>query len=205
MMIDFLEQKKGCTPACKQENSKERHGETMSKGKSTGRKDLLRSELESSRLAFHTLLDSLSDADLKKKSHNAAWTNKHIVVHMAMGFFILPSLILIALLFGRLPKPLSKLFALLLNVTTIPFNWINALGPHIGGTVFTRTSLSKTFDWFHARIVQLLNIIPEEDLKRGMYYPTKWDSFTFKDYMTLEDIFRIPTLHFTFHLEQIAR
>jgi hypothetical protein len=86
----------------------------------------------------------------------------------------------------------------------MPFNWINALGPYIGGKVFTRTSLSKTFDWFHARIAQLLHVIPEEDLKRGMYYPTKWDPFTFKDYMMLEDIFRIPTLHFAFHLEQIA-
>ena len=65
------------------------------KSESIGRKDSLRSELEASRMAFHTLLDSLSDADLKKKSHNAPWTNKHIVVHMAMGFFslgeILPS------------------------------------------------------------------------------------------------------------------
>jgi hypothetical protein len=61
----------------------------MSQKKSTARKDLLRSELEASRVAWHTLLDSLSDTDLKKKSHNATWTNKHIVVHMAMGFFIL--------------------------------------------------------------------------------------------------------------------
>jgi len=99
----------------------------------------------------------------------------------------------------------EKNFALLLNVTTVPFNWINALGPYLGATVFTRTSLSKTFEWFHARSVQLLQIIPEEELKRGMHYPTKWDPFTFKDYMTLEDIFRIPTLHFTFHLKQIAR
>ncbi len=177
----------------------------MSQGQSRGRKDSLRSELEASRMAFHTLLDSLSDADLKKKSHNTAWTNKHIVVHMAMGFFILPSLLLVALLFGRLPKPLSKLFALLLTVTTLPFNWINALGPYLGGTVFTRTSLGKTFDWFHARIVQLVQSIPEEELKRGMYYPTPWDPLTFQDSMTLEDIVRIPTRHFTFHLEQRAR
>jgi len=177
----------------------------MSEGKSTLIKDTLCSKLESSRVAFHTLLDSLSDADLKKRSHNAAWTNKHIVVHMAMGFFILPSLVLLALLFGRLPRIISKLFALLLIIITIPFNWINALGPYIGATIFSRTSLSKALDWFLARIVQLLYAIPEEELKRGMYYPTQWDSFSFKDYMTLEDIFRIPILHFTFHLEQISR
>ncbi len=82
---------------------------------------------------------------------------------------------------------------------------INALGPYLEGIVFTRTSLSKTFDWFYARIVQLLQFIPEEELQRGMYYPTQWDPFTFKDYMTLEDIFRISPRHFTFHLEQIAR
>lgn len=177
----------------------------MSQENSRGKKDSLQSELEASRVAFHALLDSLPGADLKKKSRNAAWTNKHIIVHMAMGFFILPGLILIALVFGRLPKSLSKLFALLLTLTTLPFNWINALGPRLGGRAFTRISLGKTFDWFHARILWLLQVIPEEELKRGMYYPTKWDPVTFKDYMTLEDIFRIPTLHFTFHLQQIAR
>lgn len=177
----------------------------MVSGQSTGKKELLRAELEAHRVAFHTLLDSLSDADLKQKSHNAAWTNKRLVFHMAMGVFILPSLILLALLFGRLPQPLSKLFALLLTVMTGPFNWINALGPALGATIFTRTALSKTFDWVHARIVQLLQVLADEDLRRGMAYPTKWDPGTFKDYMTLEDIFRIPTLHFTFHLQQIAR
>ncbi len=176
----------------------------MSQDISTGTKNTLRSELEASRNAFHTLLDSLSDADLNKKSNTAAWTNKHIVVHMAMGFFIVPSLILIALLLGRLPKPFSKPFAFLLNVSTMPFNWINALGPYIGGTIFTRKSLGHTFDWFHARIMQILLLIPKEDLKRGMYYPTRWDSFTFKDYMTLEDIFRIPILHSSLHMKQLS-
>jgi hypothetical protein len=204
MLTHFIEQKYVALLPANRKKAKKRYI-LCHNVKSTGTKDTLRSELESSRIAFHTLLNSLSDADLKKKSNNAAWTNKHIVIHMAMGFFILPSLILIALLLGRLPKPCSKIFALLLNVSTIPFNWINALGPYVGGTVFTRKSLSNTFDWFYARIVQILYFIPEKDLKRGMYYPTQWDPFTFKDYMTLEDIFRIPTLHFTFHLKQLSR
>ena len=48
----------------------------MSQGKSTERKDRLQSELEASRVAFHTLLDALNDADLKKKSHNATWPDR---------------------------------------------------------------------------------------------------------------------------------
>ncbi len=153
-------------------------------------KGTLRVELASSRIAFHVLLDSLSDGDLQKHSTNAAWTNKHIVVHMAMGFFILPSLILLALLFGRLPKPISKLFALLLIALTIPFNWINALGPYIGAVLLTRASLKHTFDWFYARIVRLLQLR---------------DPASFKDYMTLADIFRMPIRHFAFHLKQLSR
>ena len=36
-----------------------------------------------------------------------------------------------------------------------------------------------------------------------MQFPTRWDPF-FKDYMTLEDVYRYPGQHFDFHKHQLA-
>src|SRR5215207_7171050 len=85
-------------------------------------KTTLVSELEDSYVAFYSLLDSLSDEDLQKESRNPPWSNKQIVFHMVFGFFLLPSLIVIVLIFGRLPRKFSGLFATLLNLGVRPFN-----------------------------------------------------------------------------------
>jgi hypothetical protein len=167
-------------------------------------KAALLAELEVSHLTFHTLLDSLSDADLQKVSRNPPWTNKQILFHMVFGFFLLPSLIVIALLFGRLPRTFSKRFATRLNRAVRPFNVINSLGPQGGSRLFTRQGLSKTYDLVYTLIVQLLQILPEAELTRGMHYPTQWDPL-FREYMTLSEIFRFPMRHFYFHVGHIAR
>ena len=44
---------------------------------------------------------------------------------------------------------------------------------------------------------------PEGAFYRGMQFPTRWDPF-FKDYMTLEDVYRYPGQHFDFHKHQLA-
>lgn len=167
-------------------------------------KTSLLSEFEDSRLTFHMLLDSLSDEDLCKESRNPPWTNKQILFHMVFGFFLLPSLIVIVLLFGRLPRTFSKSFATLLNRATRPFNVINSLGPRGGGRVFTRTGLSKVYDGVFAFILRLVLLLPEDELERGMHYPTQWDPL-FSDYMTLTEILRFPMRHFYFHVGHIER
>ncbi len=178
----------------------------MVPGKRAGNKDALRSELEASRLAFHALLDSLSEAELKKQSLNPRWTNEEVLFHIALGFFVLPTLLPLARFFGRFPKSFSQPLARLLDRCTTPFNWINALSTRLGGSVWTPTSLGNTFDWVHARLVKTLDSLSEQEWQRcGMYAPTHWDPVSFKDYMTLEDMFRMPLLHFTFHAKQIAR
>ena len=40
-----------------------------------------RAEIEATRTAFHELLDSLSEADFKKKSGNGAWSNGQLMWH----------------------------------------------------------------------------------------------------------------------------
>jgi hypothetical protein len=166
-------------------------------------KAMLRAELAATRVAFHAVLNSLSNEQLHKTSANPAWTNKQLLFHIALGFFLLPILIPLGRVFGRLPHPFSKVFALLLNAATWPFNGINALGPHIGGRVLTRRALGTTVDWVYARILRQLDAMSAEELQRGMYYPDKWEPL-FRAYMTLEDIVRYPTLHFQSHRQHIT-
>src|SRR3954454_23149699 len=151
--------------------------------------------MEVTRSAFHAILASLPDEDMRKQSNNPGWNNGEILFHMMFGFLILLSLVPLVRLFGRLPKSFSKSFAALLNSVTGPFNWINSLGPRVGGRILTRKSLGNVYDWVYSRILRMLASMPESEWNRGMYYPTKWEPL-FNEYMTLEQVFRYPSIHF---------
>lgn len=163
----------------------------------------LRAELDATRLAFHTLLNSLDAEALRRPSHNPGWTNGEIMAHMLFGFILLNVLLPLARFWGRLPKNSSKPFAGLLNAITGPFNWFNALGARMQGRVFTYPRLGKLYDWMHASLVAQVASIREDEWERGMYYPTRWDA-NFSDFMTLEKLVRYPIVHFNFHRDQIA-
>ena len=167
-------------------------------------KDAIQAELESTRLAFHILLDSLSQDDLQKKSLNPGWTNGEILVHMIFGFIILNALLPMARLWGRLPKRASKPFAELLNAFTVPFNWINALGARLQARVFTYKRLDKLYDNAYFSLIRQIVSIKGDEWEHGMYYPTRWDSI-FSDFMTIEKLFHYPVIHFDFHMRQISK
>jgi DinB family protein len=168
------------------------------------RRVAIKAALESTRAAFHALLDSLTEDDLRKQSLNPGWTNGEILAHMLFGFMILNVLLPMARLWGRLPKSSSKPFAWLLNAITGPFNWFNALGARMQGTVFTYKRLGKLYDRVHRSLVKQVDSIKDDEWQRGMYYPTRWDS-NFSEFMTLEKLLYYPVVHFNFHLDQIAR
>jgi hypothetical protein len=67
------------------------------------------------RAAFHALLEPLSDADLRKPSHNPGWTNGEILFYMTFGFILILTLAPMVRLWGRLPKRSSSGYARLLN------------------------------------------------------------------------------------------
>ena len=161
-------------------------------------------EVEAARSAFHALLDSLSEDDLRRQSLNPGWTNGEILAHMTFGFMIVNVLLPMARLWGRLPKGSSKWFAWLLNALTGPFNWINALGARGQGKFFTRKRIGEIYDQTYFSLLKKINTIKEDEWERGMYYPTKWD-YNFSEFMTLEKLFHYPVTHFNFHLHQIAK
>ena len=124
------------------------------------------------------------------------WTRA--LFHMAFAFFLLPVLLPLVRLFGRVPEGWSKRFAGVLNSGTGLFNVINALGPHVGGRILSRRALEQVFDRVYRRILVIVNSIPEAEWQRGMYYPWKWDGL-FQEYMTLADVCLYPCRHFAAH------
>lgn len=171
---------------------------------STSIRETIRAELETTRETFHTLLNSLTEENLRRRSHNPGWTNGEILAHMTFGFLVINVLLPMARLWGRLPKGSSRWFAWLLNAITGPFNWFNALGARGQGKVFNHQRIGKVYDRVHVSLLRQLDAIKDDEWQRGMYYPTRWDS-NFDQFMTLEKLFHYPVIHFNFHLNQIAR
>ena len=162
----------------------------------------IESELVSARASFHALLDSLSDEDWARRSRNPGWTNGEIVFHIAFAFMLLRSLVPMVRIWGRLPKAWSKAFAQALNAATSLFHRVNALGPRGGARLCNRDRIGRKYDSVHASLLRTLAGIRPDEWGRGMYYPDRWDGL-FEKYMTLEKVFRYPTVHLRFHLEQI--
>jgi hypothetical protein len=173
-------------------------------GHMISRKESIRMELTAARDTFRRLLASLTDAGLQKQSRNPGWTNGEILAHMAFGFIVVRAFMPISRFHGLLPKGASKPLAWTLNALTGPFNWVNALGARGQGRVFTRERLPRIFDATYFVLLEQLHSVSEIELRKGMYFPHKWDP-DFKEFMTLEEQFRYPVIHFNSHLHQIAR
>lgn len=90
-------------------------------------------ELDDARNAFHHLVATATEADLRRRSNGTRWTNKQLLFHMLLGYLILRALTVLVRLFGRLPDGVSRTFARLLNSATTPFDAFNYLGSRLGG------------------------------------------------------------------------
>jgi hypothetical protein len=160
-------------------------------------------EMESARLTFHRLLDSMSLADLRRPTIGTKWNNEELLFHMMFGYLIVASLIPMVRLFSRLPRKFSKFFAMLLNSVTGPFNTVNYRGSRLGARVYNHSRMGAKFDKTIASLERRLSRENDAGLGRGMHFPARWDPF-FKDYMTLAELYHYPTQHFTFHSRQLS-
>jgi hypothetical protein len=106
-------------------------------------------------------------------------------------------------IFGRLPAPVSKAFAALLNVASRPFDVVNYWGSVGGARIINHRRMAALLDRIIASLQRRLVRERDADLERGMHYPIRWDPF-FKPFMTLADIYRFPTQHFQFHRDQLT-
>nr|MDT0516441.1 DinB family protein [Streptomyces sp. DSM 41633] len=160
-------------------------------------------DYERARQTFHRLLDSASEEELSSATHGTRWTNEQLLWHMLFGYMVVLRLLLLVRVFHRLPRSASRVFARALDAATVPFDWVNYVGPRGAVKFYGPQRMGAAFD----RVIDSLHrhLISETDarLARGMHCPVRWDPF-FKNFMTLADIYRYPTQHFDFHRRQLT-
>ncbi|WP_280358490.1 DinB family protein [Nocardia otitidiscaviarum] len=159
-------------------------------------------DLERARIDFHRVLATIGEDDWAARSHGTRWTNEQLLFHMLFGYMIVQRLIPLVRVVGRLPAPLRRGFARLLDAATTPFHAINYYGSCCAATYYNRRRMGAKFDRVIDALLRSLARMPEGEFRRGMNYPTRWDPY-FHDYMTLADIYRYPGRHYDHHRRQL--
>ena len=161
-------------------------------------------DLERARVEFHRLLAQAErNGAWDRPTRGTRWTNEQMLFHMVFGYMIVQRLLILVTVFSRLPDSVSRAYAGLLNAATRPFHVINYYGSCAAALVYNRGRMGAKMDRVIAALRRKLDREPEDAFHRGMHIPTRWDPF-FKDYMTLEDVYRYPGQHFDFHKHQLT-
>jgi hypothetical protein len=149
------------------------------------------------------LLAGASAAELRAPSSGTRWTNEQVLFHMVFGFLVVRRLLPLVRLMGRLPGPVGRTFAALLNASARPFHVVNYVGSCAGALVFNRNRMSRLCDRTVAALIVALGKESDGGLPRGMPFPTRWDPY-FTAFMTLESVYRYPVLHYRHHRAQLT-
>lgn len=160
-------------------------------------------DYERARQTFHRLLEAAGEADLGRPTRGTRWTNEQLLWHMLFGYMLVRVLLVLVRVFGWLPSGVGRAFARLLDAATVPFHFMNYLGPVGAVKVCGPRWMAAMFDRVVRSLSRRLAAESEADLARGMHYPVRWDPF-FRDFMTLADIYRYPNQHFDFHRRQLT-
>ena len=159
--------------------------------------------LELCRRQLAELLAAAGPADLRRRSSGTRWTNEQLLFHMVFGFLIVRTLLPLVRGMGRLPAPIGRGFAAILDATRRPFHVVNYWGSRVGARVFDAGRMGPLCDRVIATLCRSLERETEQDLGRGMPFPTSWDPY-FTSYMTLADVYRYPAQHFEHHRRQLT-
>src|SRR5690242_17795225 len=89
-------------------------------------------ELDGARTVFRRLVESATDAELRRASEGTRWTNEELLFHMLLGYLIVRPLLVIASVTSRLPADASRRFAALLDAATPLFHEVNYRGSCVG-------------------------------------------------------------------------
>jgi hypothetical protein len=160
-------------------------------------------EFERVRVELHRLVEGADAAAFDRASNGTRWTNEQLLFHMVFGFMVVTRLLPLVRMLGRLPAPISRTHATVLDASTTPFHAINYYGSCAATRVYNRRRMAAKCDRVIARLLRRLTAEREKNFGLGMYFPVGWDPF-FDDYMTIEDVYRYPTKHFDFHRRQLT-
>lgn len=152
---------------------------------------------------LRSLLTGASASTLRGASSGTRWTNEQLLFHMVFGFMVVRRLLPLVRLLGRLPAPVGRTFVRLLNAATAPFHVVNFLGSCAGASVFNAARMGRLCERTVAGLTAKLASEPERTLQRGMPFPVRWDPY-FTSFMTLQDVYRYPVLHYRHHRAQLT-
>jgi hypothetical protein len=160
-------------------------------------------EMDDARAQLHELIGGSDPADLRRRSDGTRWTNEQLLFHMVFGYLVVRVLLWLVRVVSRLPAPVGRGWAALLNSARRPFHVVNYWGSVGGARVFNHARMGLLADRTVAALQQHLEREPEAALHRGMPFPTSWDPY-FTSYMTLAEVYRYPTRHFEHHRRQLT-
>jgi hypothetical protein len=149
------------------------------------------------------LIVAASAEELRRPTRGTRWTNEQLLFHMLFGYLVVRVLLVLVRVMARLPMSIRRGFAHVLDAATRPFDMVNLWGSRAGAKVFNHKRMGVVFDVVIRSLHRRLKTETEQDLRRGMHFPTRWDPF-FAEFMTLEDVYRFPTRHFDFHAKQLT-
>ncbi len=166
-------------------------------------RDDIAEDLERARIEFHRLVDLAGPEDWSRATSGTRWTNEQLLFHMVFGYMVVQRLLVLVRIFSRLPDPVSRTFANILDAATKPFHIINYYGSCAAALFYNRRRMGAKLDRVIAALQRTLARENEADFVHGMRYPPRWDPF-FGDFMTLEDLYLYPGRHFDFHAHQLT-
>ncbi len=175
----------------------------MGRAMTVASRDAIHEEMERARAEFRTLLSASTAADLARGSSGTRWTNGELLFHMLFGYLITRNLRLVVKLVTRLPLPVQRSFARLLDSSTRPFHHVNYWGSRVGGHLVRGQRLGAWFDRVIASLHRHLDAESDAALQRSMSFPVRWDPY-FTERMTLADVYHYATLHFEHHRRQLT-
>lgn len=140
---------------------------------------------------------------LRRRSAGTRWSNEELLYHMVFGYMVVLALLPMVRVFGRLPLPVNRGFARLLNSGTAPFDVVNYWGSKAGARVFNHRRMAAKLRRVTSALERRLASEAPEDLGRSMSFPERWDPF-FRLTMSLADIYAYPIEHFDFHAGQLS-
>jgi hypothetical protein len=160
-------------------------------------------ELERARATHHRLVRDASPPALRRRTDGTRWTNRQMLFHMLLGYFVVRTLLPLVRTLGRLPDPVSRVFAMVLNAGTRPFHVVNYLGGCGGGLLFRDRRLLAQMDRTITALHQRLDRETDTSLALRMHFPRGWDPY-FTETMSVSDVYHYGTQHFDHHRKQLT-
>jgi hypothetical protein len=149
----------------------------------------IRADMEATRSAYHTLVESISDADLDRPCAISKWTLKELLCHMALLVEqAVPMMVKQARKSRGMPRLLDTRFG----------HWMNYQMAVRAARKATRQSLLDRYDAAHANLIGLLDGVRDGEWSLPTAYPDGRQ-------LTMATIFHVPAEHLDLHAAWIRQ